>query len=247
MSETQAAGQSAPLRASGYVEPGKAVVILGNLFAFLAALGVVFMTLATVYDVLARYFLNSPTTWATEISTYVLIATIFFGAAYTHLADGNVRVSVILARLRPEAARDLGLITAWLGLLYVGVAGWQLGGRRIRVAIVDRHERQWERDRPDDYSYRIERSCFCFGVRSWRVTVEDGRVVSVDPDGLDEPRPPTIEDLFDVAREAILDGADGVDVEYGDDGHPVHVFVDRISYGVDDEYGYKVSELRASR
>ncbi|TXL76423.1 TRAP transporter large permease subunit [Vineibacter terrae] len=125
MSEAQAAGQSMPLRAAGYLEPGRAVVMVASLFAWLAALGVVFMTVATVYDVCVRYFLNSPTTWATEVSTYVLIATIFFGAAYTHLADGNVRVSVILARLRPEAARDLGIITAWLGLLYVGIAGWQ--------------------------------------------------------------------------------------------------------------------------
>lgn len=125
MSEAQTAGQSVLLGAAGYVEPGQVVVKLANLFAFLAALGVIFMTLATVYDVFVRYFLNAPTTWATEICTYVLIATIFFGAAYTHLAGGNVRVKLILERLRPAAARDLGLGTAWLGLLYVAIAGWQ--------------------------------------------------------------------------------------------------------------------------
>ena len=85
------------------------------------------MTLATTYDVFVRYFLNAPTIWATEISTYVLISTIFFGAAYTHLVEGNVRVRVLLDRLTPEGARDLALVTAWIGLVYVGIAGWQAG------------------------------------------------------------------------------------------------------------------------
>jgi tripartite ATP-independent transporter DctM subunit len=125
MSEASAASHPASLSGADYVEPGRLVIGLSTALAFLAALGVATMTLATVYDVFVRYFLNAPTSWATEISTYVLIATIFCGAGYTHLVEGNVRVTVLLARLRPEGARDLGLVTAWLGLLYVAIAGWQ--------------------------------------------------------------------------------------------------------------------------
>jgi tripartite ATP-independent transporter DctM subunit len=125
MSEAPSAERHTFLAGADYVEPGRIVVGFSTALAFVAALGVVVMTLATVYDVFVRYFLNAPTSWATEISTYVLIATIFFGAGYTHLVDGNVRVNVLMARLRPDAARDLGLVTAWLGLLYVAVAGWQ--------------------------------------------------------------------------------------------------------------------------
>jgi tripartite ATP-independent transporter DctM subunit len=116
-----------PGPASHDLAPGRAVAALANAFAFLAALGIVFMTLTTTYDVFVRYFLNAPTIWATEISTYVLISTIFFGAAYTHLVEGNVRVRVLLDRLTREGARDLALVTAWIGLVYVGIAGWQAG------------------------------------------------------------------------------------------------------------------------
>jgi tripartite ATP-independent transporter DctM subunit len=110
---------------SSVAAPGRAIATLANALALLAALGVVFMTLATAYDVFVRYVLNAPTVWATEISTYVLISTIFFGAAYTHLVEGNVRVQVVLDRLTPKGARDLRLVTAWIGLVYVGIAGWQ--------------------------------------------------------------------------------------------------------------------------
>ena len=105
--------------------PGRAIAALGKFFLALAALGVIYMTLSTVYDVFVRYALNAPTSWATETSTYVLIATIFFGAAHTHLTDGHVRVHVLLNHLQSAGKRDLELICAWIGLLYVGIAGWQ--------------------------------------------------------------------------------------------------------------------------
>ena len=105
--------------------PGRAVGSLARVLAFVAALGILAMALATAYDVSARYFFNSPTTWATEISTYLLIASVFFGAGYTHLSDGNVRIKMVLDRLTPSGARDLELVTAWLALVYAAVAGWQ--------------------------------------------------------------------------------------------------------------------------
>ena len=87
--------------------------------------GVLFMCVTTVYDVLARYFFNMPTAWATEISTYVLVATIFFGAAQTHLADGHVRVDMVLRGLDAQRRRLLMLTVAWIGFLCVGIAAWQ--------------------------------------------------------------------------------------------------------------------------
>lgn len=91
----------------------------------LAGAGVAFMCLATVYDVLARYLFNSPTSWATEISTYVLICVIFLGAAYTNLMDGHVRVELLLQRLVGEARSELLVAVAWIGWLVVSIAAWQ--------------------------------------------------------------------------------------------------------------------------
>ena len=105
--------------------PGRVVSGIATLFAWLAALGILFMALATDYDVFVRYVLNSPTIWATETSTYALVVTIFCGAAYTHLCDGNVRIRIVMDRLGATGARDLALATAWLGLVYVAIAGWQ--------------------------------------------------------------------------------------------------------------------------
>ncbi len=91
----------------------------------LAAGCVVAMTGATVWDVGVRYLLNAPTPWATELSTYFLIAAIFLGAAHAHIAGANVRVEIVLAALPPEPRRDLELAGAWAGLLVALIAAWQ--------------------------------------------------------------------------------------------------------------------------
>jgi tripartite ATP-independent transporter DctM subunit len=91
----------------------------------LATLGVAAMALSTSYDVAVRYVFNAPTIWATELSTYFLIVTIFLGAGATHLAGANVRVELLLDRLRGAARRDLELACAWVGLLIALLAAWQ--------------------------------------------------------------------------------------------------------------------------
>ena len=125
MNEVPHAEHLSRVAAAELTLPGRAVASLVRVLAIVAALGILAMALATAYDVSARYFFNSPTTWATEISTYLLIASVFFGAGYTHLSGGNVRIKMVLDRLTPSGARDLELVTAWLALVYVAAAGWQ--------------------------------------------------------------------------------------------------------------------------
>lgn len=114
-----------PLQGKDFTAPGRLALALSNMLLWLASLGVVYMALATAYDVFMRYVFHAPTSWATETSTYALLLTIFAGAAHTHLADKNVRVHVLLDRLSPVGARDLKLVCGWLALVYVAIAGWQ--------------------------------------------------------------------------------------------------------------------------
>jgi tripartite ATP-independent transporter DctM subunit len=104
---------------------GTSIVGVARAFGAAAAAAVVAMTAATVYDVVARYFFNSPTAWATEISTYILVAIVFVGAARAHLDGANVRVEVLIDRLRGERRLRLELVAAWVALLFVVIAAWQ--------------------------------------------------------------------------------------------------------------------------
>ena len=109
--------------AEGKIE--RAITMIAGLMMLLAGAGVVFMAVATAYDVIARYAFNSPTVWATELSTYVLVATIFFGAAYAQIRGAHVRVDVLLSRLSPPRRRTAAQIGAWLAVLVGVVMAWQ--------------------------------------------------------------------------------------------------------------------------
>ncbi len=96
-------------RATGYLSAGLLLTMLGMI----------------CFDVFMRYVLNAPTTWATEISTYVLVAIALLGTAYTQRVDGHIRVEVLLLNLDETARRRLLLVTAWIGLVFLAFAGWQ--------------------------------------------------------------------------------------------------------------------------
>jgi tripartite ATP-independent transporter DctM subunit len=104
---------------------GRLSRILCHGMLWLAIAGVVAMALSTTYDVAVRYAFNAPTVWATELSTYFLVATIFLGAGATHLAGANVRVEFLPNLLRGPARRDLEIACAWVGLLITLLAAWQ--------------------------------------------------------------------------------------------------------------------------
>jgi hypothetical protein len=120
--------------------------------------------------------------------------------------------------------------------------------RAVAIRAIDRHERQWERDGPDDYRYRIEVLCFCFGPKAFDVTVEHGRVVATDPvPRREQVTPPTIEELFATARDAVRDHASKVRVRYdGHDGHVTSLSIDERRGVADDEVVYRVRNLRAT-
>lgn len=72
----------------------------------LSAVGVVCvvaMMALTTADVVARYVFNSPTMWADEMASYLLIAIVFLGLANNLRTNGHIRIDVITNLLSPRA------------------------------------------------------------------------------------------------------------------------------------------------
>lgn len=109
----------------------------------------------------------------------------------------------------------------------------------------------WEE--PARYEFTLDSSC---GERwllgRFRVTVKDGEVAEVE--GLDEQARGVVSDergresvqtlaqLLDEAAVARQEGADVVEVEMSDDGHPRRIDVDWDEDAIDDEACYVVSD-----
>lgn len=92
----------------------------------LAALTLAFMTAIMVYEVVMRSAFNLPTTWVAEISVYAFVALVFLGLAVGQREGAHIQVEMLIDNVSPPTRQLLELIGIWLGLIFAGVAGWEM-------------------------------------------------------------------------------------------------------------------------
>jgi len=78
-----------------------------------------------MYEVVMRYFFNSPTTWVMEISIYFSLAGIFLSLAYVLRGKAHVKVDFVINRLPARTTVTLEILTSFLAILYCGVMAWE--------------------------------------------------------------------------------------------------------------------------
>ncbi|UYO93189.1 TRAP transporter large permease subunit [Pollutimonas sp. M17] len=98
----------------------------------LAGLALLAMALIMCYEIGSRSLFNSPTSWATEISTYLLVAVVFLGLGIAQSSNSHVQVELWVDRLSMESRRKVELICQWVGLFCVLMSAWQMASFNAR-------------------------------------------------------------------------------------------------------------------
>ncbi|MGC9323310.1 MAG: TRAP transporter small permease subunit [Desulfomonilia bacterium] len=97
---------------------------------------IILITIATVYEVVMRYFFDSPTIWAFEFN-YLLYGPYFLLAgAYTLAIGKHVNVDILYGRLSPRRRAIVDLITAPAFFFFIYtmlVYGWRFAWNSILV------------------------------------------------------------------------------------------------------------------
>ncbi|MBR9981420.1 MAG: TRAP transporter small permease subunit [Desulfatitalea sp.] len=91
----------------------------GKIVSFLIYAGILML----VFEVVSRYFFNSPTVWAHGYSQRLFGSYFVLVGAYTLLKDAHVRVDIIYQRfsIRVRAVLDIinyGLLILWTAVLF---------------------------------------------------------------------------------------------------------------------------------
>lgn len=107
----------------------------------LATVALLLMALSMCYEIFSRYLFNAPTAWATEISGYLLVATVFFGLAAAQASNSHVQVELWIDRLSAPVRLRVELLCQWLALLFCVVLGWQMASFNVREYLND--TRDW--------------------------------------------------------------------------------------------------------
>jgi TRAP-type mannitol/chloroaromatic compound transport system permease small subunit len=103
---------------------------------------IVILTLAISYEVVVRYLLRAPTTWAFDIGYMMYGAMFFMAGAYTLSRGGHVRADILyrLWPARTQAAVDLVLYVLFffpgmVALIWAGIAHARQSWRFAEVSI----------------------------------------------------------------------------------------------------------------
>jgi tripartite ATP-independent transporter DctM subunit len=104
----------------------EAIDRLSELTGSLATLAILTMMSIVCWAVFSRYVLGEPTSWVTEIATYVLVGMVFVGLAAAQKSGSHIQVELV-ANALPAPLREAVDITAnWIGLFFAVFATWQM-------------------------------------------------------------------------------------------------------------------------
>lgn len=89
---------------------------------------ILLVTLAVLYEVVARTLFNVPTIWSNESVIYLSAVAYLLSGGYALLYHRHVRIDLVHERFSPKARVRLDLVTFVFFLLYVGTLTW-VGGQ----------------------------------------------------------------------------------------------------------------------
>ena len=101
--------------------------LIGRVSGFGAAIAaalVLFTLAVTGYAVVLRYGLGTPLTWADELSGYLVVAIVMFGAAETLLRGEHISVDLLTGRLGGLARRVVDLWAMLAAALFACALGY---------------------------------------------------------------------------------------------------------------------------
>lgn len=106
---------------------------VGHAFAWC----IVILTLGTCYEVFMRYLLNSPTSWAFDMSYLMYGAVFYMAGAYTLSRGGHVRADMFYRLWKPrnQACVELVLLITFFfpGVLALIYSGWGYGFQSMKI------------------------------------------------------------------------------------------------------------------
>ena len=85
---------------------------------------IVIVTIAILYEVVARGFFGQATVWANETTIYLSAVTYLLGGGYALLKRGHVRIDLVYGVLTPRFKLAADLVSFACFAIYVGALLW---------------------------------------------------------------------------------------------------------------------------
>lgn len=97
---------------------------LTQIAAIVASIGLMLIVTFYVYEVVTRYFFNSPTAWVSDFVSYILCASIFLALPKVTQEKGHVAVTILIDIMPARPASYLQVCVSLIGFISLAFAAY---------------------------------------------------------------------------------------------------------------------------
>ncbi|WP_102348825.1 TRAP transporter small permease subunit [Bacillus sp. Marseille-P3661] len=108
----------------------RAINAINNTMGIIAGVLLVLLSLVVFYDIISRYFFNSPTLYAFDLSTWLSGIAAFITGGYALLHNEHIRVDIFYERY-PEKVKSIVEIISGILILMIAWTFFWYGGDRV--------------------------------------------------------------------------------------------------------------------
>jgi C4-dicarboxylate transporter DctQ subunit len=137
--------------------------IIGHINQKIAVLGIAIGVSIAFLNVVARYVFDASLVWATELTIFAFLWSVFFGAAYCFKKDAHIAVTVVLDNVSSRLAKVMLLISHLITFIFLVAVAYY--GYEYLLLVIDLDERSidlW--DMPMWIIYLVIPVSFAFGA-----------------------------------------------------------------------------------
>ncbi|NPA28415.1 MAG: TRAP transporter small permease [Epsilonproteobacteria bacterium] len=124
----------------------KLVLAIAYFSKAVAAFGIAGGVALAFINVIARYIFEASLTWAGELTIYLFLWSVFFGAVYCFYKDAHIAVDILLLKVPPKVAKILTLISIAVAFVYVSAIAYY--GYEYVKLYIELEERSIDLDIP---------------------------------------------------------------------------------------------------
>jgi C4-dicarboxylate transporter DctQ subunit len=135
---------------------------IGVINRFIAMFGITAGVTLAFVNVVARYAFDYSLTWASELTVYLFLWGMFFGAAYCFKIDGHISIGLLVENISKKWAKVLMLITRLVTFAYLSVVSYY--GYKYLLFVIELDEISVDLEIPMWIPYLVIPVSFGFGA-----------------------------------------------------------------------------------
>jgi C4-dicarboxylate transporter DctQ subunit len=140
----------------------KLALAIAFLSKAVAALGIAGGVALAFINVVGRYIFEASLTWAGELTIYLFLWSVFFGAVYCFYKDAHIAVDVLLVKVPPKFAKVLTLLSIVIAFAFVSAVAYY--GYEYVMLYIELEERSIDLDIPLWIPYSVVPISFGFSA-----------------------------------------------------------------------------------